>query len=242
VSAVIETLKRPRSEGVTPPAPARPSLLRRSAKQRRPAKPPRKYRHLVAQTGIPAGTIARPSRPRVEAAWPVRVLGTLAGWIVMGAITGLLVALTIPGLFGYHNFIEMSGSMEPTIHVGDLVIDHSISPLDVRIGDVVTFKDPQAQTKLITHRVRSMSVHGSYVRFATKGDAVNSVQHWDVGVNGRVGRVVTHIPRLGYALFWATTRLGRLLLLFVPAVSLGLTELIRIWRPRRKRSHRAVAA
>jgi len=163
-------------------------------------------------------------------------------WIPVGMITALLVGLTVPALFGFHDFIEMSGSMEPTIHVGDVVIDRSLSPLDVRIGDAVTFRDPQDQTKLITHRVHGMHVHPDFVRFATKGDAVNSVQRWDIPVTGHVGRVVAHIPWLGFALFWVSTRLGRLLLLVVPAVSLAVMELLRIWRPKRKKVAREATA
>jgi hypothetical protein len=92
---------------------------------------------------------------------------------------------------------------------------------------------------LITHRVQGMHVHPSFVRFATKGDAVNSVQKWDIPLNGHVGRVVTHIRGLGFLLFWVSTRVGRLLLVVLPAASLGAMELLRIWRPRRRRARRA---
>ena len=36
----------------------------------------------------------------------------------------------------------MSGSMQPAIHTGDVVVDESIAPAEARVGDVVTFKDP----------------------------------------------------------------------------------------------------
>jgi signal peptidase I len=173
---------------------------------------------------------------------PLRFVRTLISWAALGMASVLLVLLTIPMLFGFHNFIEMSGSMEPTVHVGDVVIDRSISPLDVRVGDVITFRDPQDQSKLITHRVHDIHVRAGYVRFTTKGDAINSVQKWNIPVTGHVGRVVTRIRGLGFALYWVSMRIGRLLLIAIPAVSLGLMEILKIWRPKRKKVARAPAS
>ena len=181
-------------------------------------------------------------RPRRRLPLPLRVARTLVTWTVIGAVSAVLVLLTIPMLFGFHNFIEMSGSMEPTLHVGDVVIDRSISPLDVRVGDVLTFRDPQDQTKLITHRVHDIHVKAGFIRFTTKGDAVNSSQKWDIPMDGHVGRVVSHIRGLGFALFWVSTRIGRLLLVVLPAASLGLMEVVRIWRPKRKKAAREAGA
>jgi signal peptidase I len=227
MSTVMKAPQRERHADVdaSPPAlsetPPRPDLPSRSARRRRPVRPARRSGEWVRRA---------PRRPR-----PLRFLRILLTWIPVGMVSALLVGLVVPAVFGFHNFLEMSGSMEPNLHVGDVVIDRSIAPLDVRIGDVITFRDPQDQTTLITHRVHGMHVHPGFVRFTTKGDAVNSVQRWNIPVNGHVGRVVAHIPRLGFALFWVSTRIGRLLLFVLPAVSLACLELVRIWRPKRKK-------
>jgi len=47
-----------------------------------------------------------------------------------------------------------------------------------------------------------------------------------------VGRVVYHLPLVGYGLVWTHGRWARLLLVVVPAVLLGIIELGRIWRPK----------
>ena len=145
----------------------------------------------------------------------------MAAWTVIGMATALLVLLTLPLLFGFHNFTVMSGSMEPTIHTGDVVIDERISPLDARIGDIVTFRDPTDHSKLITHRVRRIEVRGDTVLFQTKGDATNSVQKWSVPTDGRVGRVILHLWKLGYFVFWVSRPWGRVLLVIIPVLWLG---------------------
>jgi signal peptidase len=152
---------------------------------------------------------------------------------VVTVLTGLLLILTIPTFFGYRNMVVLSGSMEPTIHTGDIVISRGISPLRAHVGDVVTFRDPAAD-RLISHRVRSMHVYNGSAHFVTKGDASNAVQKWQVPVDGRIGRVDLRLSRLGYVLGWVTTRWGRMLLVVVPALLLGTVEVVRIWRPRKK--------
>jgi hypothetical protein len=66
----------------------------------------------------------------------------------------------------------------------------------------------------------------------TKGDANNTVEKWTIPVSGHLGLVVVHVPKLGYALVWASGRTGRIALIAIPGILLGAIELRRIWRPR----------
>src|SRR5205823_12595783 len=102
----------------------------------------------------------------------------------------------------------MSGSMEPVIHTGDIVVSKPVSPLDARPGDVVTFRDPDNSRRLITHRLRSLEVRGGTVYAVTKGDANNTVERWTVPIGARIGRVVLRLPRVGYGLAFARLPLG----------------------------------
>jgi signal peptidase I len=136
-------------------------------------------------------------------------------------------------LVGWRSFTVMSGSMQPAIGTGDLIVDERIPPLHARVGDVVTFKDPASPSRLITHRLRSIHVVGGTARMTTKGDANNTVEHWSVPASGRVGRVLYRLPELGYALALTRGRDARLLLIVLPALLLGGLELRRIWRPAR---------
>ena len=44
---------------------------------------------------------------------------------------------------GSRRFAVLSGSMEPTIATGDVVVVDKIAPLEARVGDVVTFRSPE---------------------------------------------------------------------------------------------------
>jgi signal peptidase len=152
-------------------------------------------------------------------------------WSTLGIFAGAFLSVSVPYLFGYRSLTVMSGSMEPTLHVGDVVVVSQVPPLDVRIGDIVTFRDPTDATRLITHRVRQITTSGTYVEFVTKGDANTSVEHWRVSRDGTIGRVAYHVWHLGYLMFYMRSRFGRLLLVVLPALVLGAYELWRIWRP-----------
>jgi signal peptidase I len=157
----------------------------------------------------------------------------LATWVVLGLLAGLFLAVSVPYLFGDRSLTVLSGSMEPQLHVGDVVVVEQVPPLDVRVGDIVTFRDPEDASRLITHRVRQIDVEGGSVEFVTKGDANTSVEHWRITTDGAIGRVQYHVWRLGYLMFWIRSPLGRLGMVVIPALLLGGFELWRIWRPAR---------
>ncbi len=162
----------------------------------------------------------------------VRLTALLVGWIILGAFGGLLLAVGIPNLFHAKSLTVMSGSMEPTIGVGDVIVAQQISPMDARVGDIVTFRDPMEHDRLITHRVREIHVMQNKVLFVTKGDANTGMEHWAVPDDGTIGRVAFHVPRLGYFMVWIHSMAGLLLLIVMPTLVLGASELWLLWRPR----------
>ena len=56
----------------------------------------------------------------------VRLTALLLGWIILGAFGGLLLAVGLPNLFHAKSLTVMSGSMEPTISTGDVVVAQQI--------------------------------------------------------------------------------------------------------------------
>lgn len=165
-----------------------------------------------------------------------RFSAVASAWAAGAFCMVLLAAVALPTAVGMHSFTVMSGSMEPEIHVGDVVIDKRISPLAARPGDVVTFSDPSGRKRLITHRVRSIRVQDGTVQVVTKGDANNTVERWTVPANGHIGRVELRVWKLGYPLVYAHSRYGLIGLVALPALLLCLFELRKIWSspPREK--------
>ena len=162
----------------------------------------------------------------------LRRIVLFVAWVVLGTFGGLVLAVGLPNAFHAKSLTVMSGSMEPTIGTGDVVVARQTSPMDVRVGDIVTFRDPLKHERLITHRVREMHVQGDDVVFVTRGDANTGEEHWALPKDGTIGRVAYHVPKLGYFMVWFHSRFGLLLLIVLPTLLLGASELWRLWRPR----------
>ena len=110
----------------------------------------------------------------------VRAAGKAVKIILAAALTAL-VALTVyimvcnmrgevAGVFGVSVVKVVTGSMEPSIHVGDYIVLKQTDPDELRAGDVICFysRDSAIYGKPNTHRIVSVLDDGSFV---TKGDA-----------------------------------------------------------------------
>lgn len=177
---------------------------------------------------LPPPEPERPQRRRHRRL--VRLVSIFASSTMLGLTLGLMLAVGLPYFAHGRVFTVMSGSMEPTIRVGDVVVDQRISPLDARVGDIVTFKDPNGSGRIYTHRVRRIKISRGHASFVTKGDANNDVERWTVPTNGSIGRVRYRIWKLGYLLFYMHTLWGRIVLVLFPLAGLAGGVLRRIWR------------
>lgn len=188
--------------------------------QRRPLRDPASARR--PGESPPPETVASP-HTRLRG---LRLLGSGA---IVGVVAGLALALLGPLAFGGRTFAVLSGSMEPTLHVGDLVLEKKVAAPDIHVGDIVTFRSPDDAGKLITHRVRRVLIADGTVKVTTKGDANLSPERWTVPADGTVGRALGRVPKVGYLLVWTRSPAGRMLLIVLPALLLGLSQLWRIW-------------
>jgi signal peptidase I len=182
-------------------------------------------RHQVAARGLGAASARFGGRL-------ARAALTLVIWLALGFAVCLTATIALPTLFGYRALTVVSGSMEPTVETGSVVLDKVIAPLEANPGDVVTFPDPTRDGRLVTHRLRSRRVDGALAYMVTKGDANDAVERWTVPVDGRIGRVAYQVPKLGYARALISTRMLRLGLLGA-ALAFGALLLLDVWRPRR---------
>jgi signal peptidase len=157
-----------------------------------------------------------------------------AVWSAATLAAIVLVILALATVLGHRSFTVMSGSMEPAISTGDVVMTSQIRPAEAKVGQVVSFRDPSGSKRLITHRIRRIRNDGKSFLFTTKGDANNTLERWSVPAGGQIGRVWLRIPKIGYVLAKTRTPVGRVLMVVVPAILLALLELWQIWRPARR--------
>jgi signal peptidase len=161
----------------------------------------------------------------------VRWVSLAAVWALIGLLLGLAAAITLPAAFGYKSLTILSGSMEPTLRTGGVAVDEMITPEQARIGDIVTFTDPDDGGRLLTHRLKSIRIEGGIAHMVTLGDANDAPERWNVSLDTEIGRVVYHIPVLGYIRAWISGRIARLAML-IAIGCLALWMLIDIWRDR----------
>ncbi len=117
----------------------------------------------------------------------------------------LIFKSDLPKIFGFAQIIVISGSMQPAIDVGDMLVIQEQSAY--KVNDIVTYNLNQ---NLITHRVIDITDTG----FITQGDA-NNVADDPVPVSDVEGKVVLQIPGVGNLLIFLKTPFGILLMLAV---------------------------
>ena len=126
------------------------------------------------------------------------------GWdIVSGILVAVVVILAIAlagvRLIGIQPYTVLSGSMEPTYHVGSLIYVKKIDPAAIEAGTPITFM--LDEDTIATHRVVEVvpdEEDPSVLRFRTKGDANESVDGGLVHYKNVVGTPIFTIPQLGY--------------------------------------------
>ena len=145
-------------------------------------------------------------------------------------------------IFGCSVFHVVSGSMEPEIPVGTLIISKTTDIKDIRERDIITFRslEPYMKDQMVTHRVVGIEIVNGELALHTKGDANNSEDGYYVTEDNLVGRVIYQTP--GENIFkklyeLLTTKVGFFGIVVVPVMLLAAF----ILRENVKRINREIA-
>lgn len=150
--------------------------------------------------------------------------------LIITAVTlgAFLVALQFDLLPGYELRIVQSGSMEPALPVGSVVL---IQPAERYVeGDIVTFGDDQNGSLPTTHRIIGDSLIGGELAYITKGDANEESDVEPVLQDDIRGKVRFDIPYLGFLLDFARQPLGFALLIGIPALMIIVEEVTNLYQ------------
>lgn len=145
--------------------------------------------------------------------------------IFVVVLLGILTSFDLLSRFDF--LVISSGSMKPSLGIGDLTVINA-KPKQIQKNDIITFKDPNGSGFFITHRVASIANDDSNTFFKTKGDANNSVDDWQVESRYVQGKVILAFPYIGYALEFAKTFSGFIILIIIPSVIVIANELAKI--------------
>lgn len=141
----------------------------------------------------------------------------------------VVVALLLVGarLFGLQVYAVLSGSMEPTYHVGSLIYVKDVDPFELESGEVITFM--LDENTVATHRIVEVvpdEEDASVVRFRTKGDANENADSSLVHYKNVIGSPVFTIPQLGYVVSYIQNPPGTYV-----AISAGAILLLLVFLP-----------
>jgi len=118
-----------------------------------------------------------------------------AGWIATGVLSVAIIWFSL-GLFSFKPVVIYSGSMNPAIDVGDVVMVVNTSPEKILTGDIIEYRTEAGN---IVHRVVEIMDSESGRLFVTKGDA-NAYPDSDPVLGANIaGKVVFKIPKVGWA-------------------------------------------
>ena len=130
-------------------------------------------------------------------------------------------------LFGA--YVIISGSMEPNIHVYDVVVSKRVDTSELKEGDVITFysNDNRFYGVTVTHRIVEV-IDAEKGIFRTKGDANNISDDALTIKENIVGKVVMRIPQLGRVQFFIASKGGWLLVILIPCLTIISYDIVKI--------------
>ncbi len=169
-------------------------------------------------SGKGASKVAESRKGRAIARAALRVLEWST--IIVLAIFILLAAfLMVAPRFGMSAHPVLSGSMEPALKVGGMIICRDVHVSDVKVGDIIGFNAPDGRK--VTHRVIDIVEEDGKRWFQTKGDANEDPDPDLVSISSeKVDKVVFHIPYLGFFSSFMQSKLAFLVFICAPALIL----------------------
>lgn len=135
-------------------------------------------------------------------------------------------AKNIPFLENQQFFVILSGSMEPTIPTGSLVLVTKNTG-EPQVNEIWTFLTPRSNN-IVTHRIVNKKTEDGVLMFSSKGDANDTYDAWILGPGSFIGKVKFSIPYAGYLVNFAKTPKGFFVIAVIPGLIIIIDELFNI--------------
>lgn len=141
------------------------------------------------------------------------------------------LALALAPVAGFQLYAVRSGSMSPTLAVGDLAIGERVPAAAIAVGDVVAVDYARGPT--VAHRVVAVSSREDGPRFTTRGDANPGDDATAAEASTVRSRISWRLPGFGYVVALISTPSG-----IVTVMCLAMVLLTAAWLARDLRASR----
>ena len=146
-------------------------------------------------------------------------------------IQGMVNSEEVPSLGKITPLIVLTESMDPEIKSGDLIISKKAEASEVKVGDVITFFDPEGNgSSVVTHRVIKIETdpETGEIAFRTQGDNNDIEDRLSVPAENLIAIWTgTRIGFLGHVVLFTQSTVGIILCIFLPIGAFVLYEVLR---------------
>jgi len=150
----------------------------------------------------------------------------VVGFMVKGKLNG-----GVPSVGHYQLYVVLSGSMNPTFDTGSVIAVEPVDPGNIKLKDIITFKSPEDEKMIITHRVKGiMQLETGQVAYMTQGDANNAPDQKLVPADNVIGKAVYWVPYAGYVTDFARTKKGLFIMIVIPGILIIGSEMWKLFQ------------
>ncbi len=150
-------------------------------------------------------------------------IGQVLSWLfILSVMAILVVAVLIPRVAGATPYTILTGSMQPSLPPGTLIVVKPVDTDEIGIGTVITYQLESGKATVVTHRVvaQRFNTKGE-IQFQTQGDANNTPdENWVKPVQIR-GAKWYAVPYLGHVNNMLTGKERQIAVYIVAALLLG---------------------
>lgn len=150
--------------------------------------------------------------------------------VVSILVLGYVILNYVPFIAKYEHFSIATGSMEPIINIGDVVIiDSSINPEDLEEGQIIAFYEDifdNGTEEIVVHYLDSITVVDGERVYKTRPAINDRLDPWELNDEDILGIHVATIRNIGSFLMFAQSSMGRIILVVDLVVVYLVVELL----------------
>jgi signal peptidase I len=128
-----------------------------------------------------------------------RLAVTVTARTVLFSILSMLAWAILPAAIGWTTTTVMTGSMEPRIHPGDVVVSRPAQADAAALGHILLVDDPDHAGRLRLHRFAEFTADGNFI---LRGDANSANDSTPVAPSAVHGLATLRVPLVGLPVVW----------------------------------------